>query len=205
MYLDHDDLVTFAGDDQPDQPGGQSDAVLKGMNSEIVALKRLVQKNKQVLSVMKKRVGDGLTTWKAPDNMGRINARWTNEELLIAVQGVRKYGKDFKAIADVIGTKNEAHVRIFFASYRKRYNLEAILKEFEQENGPIPDDDKVDVELSSGSESATPTGRESPSTTATPATGTGSSTPSAPKVSKIGAAAPSVGVATSASATTAAK
>ncbi len=48
MYLDHDDLVTFAGDDQPDQPGGQSDAVLKGMNSEIVALKRLVQKNKQV-------------------------------------------------------------------------------------------------------------------------------------------------------------
>ena len=56
---------------------------------------------------------------------------------------MRKYGKDFKAIADVIGTKNEAHVRIFFASYRKRYNLEAILKEFKQENGPIPDDDKV--------------------------------------------------------------
>ena len=57
--------------------------------------------------------------------------------------GVRKYGKDFKAIADVIGTKNEAHVRIFFISYRKRYNLDAVLKEYEDENGPIPEDEKA--------------------------------------------------------------
>jgi len=102
-----------------------------------------VQKNKQVLSVLTKRVSDGLTSWKPPDNSGRINARWTNEELLIAVQGVRKYGKDFKAIADVIGTKNETHVRMFFISYRKRYNLDAVLKEFEEENGPIPEEEKV--------------------------------------------------------------
>ena len=58
--------------------------------------------------------------------------------------GVRKYGKDFKAIADVIGTKNEGHVRMFFISYRKRYNLNAVLQEYEEENGPIPDDEKVD-------------------------------------------------------------
>lgn len=57
--------------------------------------------------------------------------------------GVRKYGKDFKAIADVIGTKNEAHVRLFFISYRKRYNLDAVLREYEEENGPIPEDEKV--------------------------------------------------------------
>lgn len=96
-----------------------------------------------MLSVLTKRVSDGLTSWKPPDNSGRINARWTNEELLIAVQGVRKYGKDFKAIADVIGTKNETHVRMFFISYRKRYNLDAVLKEFEEENGPIPEEEKV--------------------------------------------------------------
>lgn len=59
--------------------------------------------------------------------------------------GVRKYGKDFKAIADVIGTKNEAHVRLFFISYRKRYNLDAVLREYEEENGPIPEDEKVYV------------------------------------------------------------
>lgn len=102
-----------------------------------------VQKNKQVLSALTKRVSEGLSNWKPPDNSGRINARWTNEELLIAVQGVRKYGKDFRAIADVIGTKNETHVRMFFISYRKRYNLDAVLREYEEENGPIPDDEKV--------------------------------------------------------------
>lgn len=63
------------------------------------------------------------------------------------VLGVRKYGKDFKAIADVIGTKNEAHVRLFFISYRKRYNLDAVLREYEEENGPIPEDEKVRISL----------------------------------------------------------
>lgn len=37
--------------------------------------------------MLTKRVSDGLSSWKPPDNSGRINARWTNEELLIAVQG----------------------------------------------------------------------------------------------------------------------
>lgn len=63
--------------------------------------------------------------------------------LVLFCLGVRKYGKDFKAIADVIGTKNEGHVRMFFISYRKRYNLNAVLQEYEEENGPIPDDEKV--------------------------------------------------------------
>lgn len=102
MYLDHEDLVTFCGESEM-----QSEAVLKAMDGEIVALKRLVisvsrypdeplltvhlqvQKNKQVLGVLGKRVSDGLSNWKPPDNSGRINARWTNEELLIAVQGTR--------------------------------------------------------------------------------------------------------------------
>lgn len=57
------------------------------------------------------------------------------------VLGVRKYGKDFRAIAEVIGTKTEAHLRSFFVNYRRRYNLDAVLKEFEVENGPIVDND----------------------------------------------------------------
>jgi hypothetical protein len=57
------------------------------------------------------------------------------------VIGVRKYGKDFRAIAEVIGTKTESHLRSFFVNYRRRYNLDAVLKEFEAENGPIVDSD----------------------------------------------------------------
>jgi Myb-like DNA-binding domain. len=61
--------------------------------------------------------------------------------ILRIVVGVRKYGKDFRAIAEVIGTKTEAHLRSFFVNYRRRYNLDAVLKEFEAENGPIVDSD----------------------------------------------------------------
>lgn len=60
---------------------------------------------------------------------------------MLIVAGVRKYGKDFRAIAEVIGTKTEAHLRSFFVNYRRRYNLDAVLKEFEAENGPIVDSD----------------------------------------------------------------
>jgi len=42
MYLDHEDLLTFCG-----EPEMQSESVLKGMDSEIVALKRLVKKKKK--------------------------------------------------------------------------------------------------------------------------------------------------------------
>lgn len=37
MYLDHEDLVTFCGESEI-----ESEGVLKGMDSEIVAIKRLV-------------------------------------------------------------------------------------------------------------------------------------------------------------------
>ena len=84
--------------------------------------------------------------------------RWTNEELLLAVQGVRQYGLDFKvhplpvsyqflsvnanneiaplsytqAIAEVIGNKTDAHIRSFYNNYKRRYNLESVLEEFKQ-------------------------------------------------------------------------
>lgn len=36
----------------------------------------------------------------------------------------------------MIGTKTESHVRSFFVNYRRRYNLDNALKEFEAEHGP---------------------------------------------------------------------
>ncbi|XP_055637951.1 REST corepressor isoform X2 [Toxorhynchites rutilus septentrionalis] len=40
---------------------------------------------------------------------------------------------DDKAIADTIGTKTEAQLRTFYVNYRRRYNLDSILKEHEAE------------------------------------------------------------------------
>lgn len=61
----------------------------------------------------------------------RINARWNTEEHMLAIEGIRRFGKDFTAIAELIGTKTEQHLRTFFVNYRKRYNLDNLLKDFD--------------------------------------------------------------------------
>nr|KAG5714571.1 hypothetical protein BaRGS_007017 [Batillaria attramentaria] len=102
MYLHSEDLMSMVSG-----PPGQAEAVLKQLDSEIVSLKRQVQNNKQLLSLQKHKMANG----------------------------VRKYGKDFQAIAEVIGNKLEAHVRSFFINFRRRYNLDEVLAEYEAEHG----------------------------------------------------------------------
>lgn len=53
-----------------------------------------VQHNKQQLSAMKRKVGDsGVEEYRPGEPPAKINSRWTNDELLMAVTAVRKYGK----------------------------------------------------------------------------------------------------------------
>ncbi|XP_065363355.1 REST corepressor isoform X2 [Calliphora vicina] len=92
-----------------------------------------VQLNKQNISALKRKNSDNLEEIRPNEITNRINARWTNDEILLAVQGVRKYGKDFQAIAETLGTKTEAHVKTFYVNYRRRYNLDQIIKKFEAE------------------------------------------------------------------------
>lgn len=46
-----------------------------------------VQNNKQVISALKRKSIEGINDLRPQDNNNRINARWTNDELLLAVQG----------------------------------------------------------------------------------------------------------------------
>ncbi|KAG8504413.1 REST corepressor 3, partial [Galemys pyrenaicus] len=94
-----------------------------------------VQNAKQVNSALKQKMEGGIEEFKPPESNQKINARWTTEEQLLAVQGVRKYGKDFQAIADVIGNKTVGQVKNFFVNYRRRFNLEEVLQEWEAEQG----------------------------------------------------------------------
>lgn len=61
---------------------------------------------------------------------------------------IRRYGKDLAAIADVIGNKTVSQVSSFFVSYRRRFNLEEVLREWEaeqeviQEHAGSPEDAK---------------------------------------------------------------
>ena len=63
------------------------------------------------------------------------------------ISGARTYGMNLKAIAEVIGTKTESHIRSFFVNYKRRYNLDAALKEYEAEHGPTQAEDMVSVEV----------------------------------------------------------
>nr|XP_023029786.1 REST corepressor 2 isoform X1 [Leptinotarsa decemlineata] len=133
MYINHDDLAAMAS-------GNTGVVMLKAMDRELDSLQRQIQQNKQHVSSLKRKHSDSVEDLRPGNDSSRYNARWTQEELLLAVQGVRKYGKDFKSIADTIGNKTEHHVRTFFVNYRKRYDLDNVLKEWERDNGPIQED-----------------------------------------------------------------
>ncbi|KAG7238054.1 hypothetical protein INR49_031408 [Caranx melampygus] len=51
------------------------------------------------------------------------------------VSAIRKYGRDFQAISDVIGNKSVVQVKNFLVNYRRRFNLDEVLQEWEAEHG----------------------------------------------------------------------
>ncbi|XP_042239786.1 REST corepressor 1-like isoform X1 [Homarus americanus] len=140
MHINHEDLMAMVSSGPPGPPGtltpGQQ--LLRHMENEVIALKRQVQSNKAQISGLRSKIADdGITPYRPPAQAGPTKAKWSQEELLLAVQAVRYFGKDFKAIAEIVGNKTENHVRSFFVTYRKRYNLDGVLREWEEEHGPV--------------------------------------------------------------------
>lgn len=87
--------------------------------------------------------------------------------LSIPVPAVRKYGKDFQAMAEVLGNKSVGQCRNFFVNYRRRYNLQEVLEQYEAEQG-ITSSDKKDNEMSRMSGSPGLTSSPSPHQTSSP-------------------------------------
>lgn len=52
----------------------------------------------------------------------------------MAVQALRKYGRDFEAVAEIVGNKTEAHVKTFYTNNERRYHLDRIIEEFNADN-----------------------------------------------------------------------
>ncbi|KAL7744591.1 hypothetical protein ACLKA6_017105 [Drosophila palustris] len=75
--------------------------------------------------------GTGAGVASAPPAQPRTTARWAADEIQVALLALRDYGKNFPMIAKVVGTKTEAHVRTFYVSNRRRFNLDQIVKEYE--------------------------------------------------------------------------
>lgn len=164
MVLTQDYLVSVSGT--------HGDTHVRPLEVEIVNLKRQIQANKQSISQHKYQLDSGVETMRPGDQNNKNNARWSNDELLLAVQSVRRYGKDFQAMAEVLGNKSVSQCRNFFVNYRRRFNLQQVLEEYEAEQG-ITSSDRKDDDLqvlhmsgspgSSGNSSPSQPDRSSPS------------------------------------------
>ncbi|XP_072573520.1 REST corepressor 2 isoform X2 [Paramormyrops kingsleyae] len=106
---------------------------LRQLDMQLVSLKRQVQSIKQVNSSLKQELEGGIDAMRPSEPTPKINSRWATEEQLLAVQAIRRYGKDLAAIAEVIGNKTASQVSSFFASYRRRFNLDEVLREWQAE------------------------------------------------------------------------
>ncbi|XP_007574658.2 REST corepressor 2 [Poecilia formosa] len=115
---------------------------VRQLDTHLVSLKRQVQSIKQTNSSLKQSLTEGVDVFRPAEPAPKMNSRWTTEEQLLAVQAIRRYGKDFTAIAEVIGTKTPPQVSSFFVSYRRRFNLDEVLREWAAEQVATSRDQK---------------------------------------------------------------
>ncbi|XP_029470573.1 REST corepressor 2 isoform X2 [Rhinatrema bivittatum] len=106
MYLSPSDISMVTA--SPDM----SLLSLRHLDIQLVSLKRQVQSIKQITSSMKQSLEGGIDKLRPLEANIKVTSRWTTDEQLLAVQAVRKYGKDFQAVAEVVGNKTLAQVQI---------------------------------------------------------------------------------------------
>ncbi|CAI9557732.1 unnamed protein product [Staurois parvus] len=104
-------------------------------DTQLVSLKRQVQNIKQINSSLRGILSGGIYDLRPQELNIKLNSRWTTDEQLLAVQAFRRYGKDFQAISEVLANKTPLQVKTFFISYRRRFNLDEVVQEWEAEQG----------------------------------------------------------------------
>ncbi|KAL0969908.1 hypothetical protein UPYG_G00234390 [Umbra pygmaea] len=127
MHLNREDIMAVSASHDS---GSRS---VRQLDTHLVSLKRQVQSIKQHNSSMKHSLDEGITSLRPTEPAPKMNSRWSTEEQLLAVQAIRRYGKDFAVVAEVIGNKTPAQVSSFFVSYRRRFNLDEVVKEWQAE------------------------------------------------------------------------
>ncbi|XP_063299931.1 REST corepressor 3 isoform X2 [Pelobates fuscus] len=80
MYISKEDVVAVSC-----SPNA-ANTILRQLDMELISLKRQVQNAKQINSGLKQKLDGGIDEFKPAETNQKINARWTTEEQLLAVQ-----------------------------------------------------------------------------------------------------------------------
>merc|ERR1712096_294257 len=83
MSLNQDDLKALGT--------GQGEEMMEGLDRDIASCKRAVQNNKQLLSGLRRKTREVENTMASyrGEQTDVVSARWTEQELLLGVEGVR--------------------------------------------------------------------------------------------------------------------
>ncbi|XP_074424120.1 REST corepressor 2 isoform X2 [Larus michahellis] len=135
---------------------------LRQLDCQLVSLKRQVQRIKQINSGLKQALEGGVEGLRPPEGNSKFSSRWTTDEQLLVVQALRRYGRDFPAVAGVLGNKTVAQVRSFVLGARRRLGLERLLRERDPPGAPPGPGQQQEVQLSGVSRPAPPPASPAP-------------------------------------------
>lgn len=143
ISLDLDSLIAMNSYDNQSNSNIDSNEVtdpIEKLEDDIRQELSVIQARNQAINMLTEQLCDGKPSMDLPfpsltSSYPRTNSNstptstWTTEEILLAIQAFGKYGKDFQAVARIVGpTKTVADVETFFLECRERYQLDLVIE-----------------------------------------------------------------------------